>query len=328
MLDTVRDALESQELRDGVRSAVPLLAVLVGIALGVLLVRRGRYVPAPLAGIAFAAASLHALDRAHGIPDGLRDAAIAATIAGAIAWACSRLRPWLVLVGGVAAIPSALLVADLPEVADAPGWVGWLVLGMIVVGGCCIADFDRAHATQAWSPAMLAMTVGGIWATVPDTEFALVPLGVALVLLAPNVLLPYASIGPLGSFAAMVPIAWVVAIDSRGRWSAAIGSAACLGVFLVEPAVRLLQRRPIVTGPDPRWGRDVLVLHLGHAALVLLGSRVAGLRDEPGQAALIALVSLGAAFALLVTIRSRRPPTAFDVEEMGPLGESQQHAEK
>jgi len=188
-------------------------------------------------------------------------------------------------------------------------WVQLLVGAAIVLGSWLVADFDARWRRQGLGPVLLAASAAGVYSTVPDTEQALLALGVALPLALLGWPWPLASLGRAGAYTATGVLLWVVAAGGSGRGSAVVGGVACLGLLAVEPVARLLDPdRQSVLGhlPDGRWGAAaVALLHLG---LVYLAARVAGLRPTVATAVTIALVdfAVAVAAALLLTAARRR----------------------
>src|SRR5690606_20535133 len=139
----------------------------------------------PLAGVVVAGAAVAALDR-HVLPvDDQVVLALALLAAGrylADRWALHPVAPLPRALVLVAAVPGALvLAAALPT---DPGWVRPVVVATTVVGGAAAADLDRAAgrgASRAGAgvqpapgvgPVLVAVTVAGVYLTVPDTEMA------------------------------------------------------------------------------------------------------------------------------------------------------------
>ena len=250
---------------------------------------------APIAGALFAAGVVLGIDDAYGIPGqlGLGIAALAG--AGLIA----ELAPVPSLTGLGLSIPGAVLVSQADLAADA-GWVRWLVLLTIVVGGTLVGDFDHRWRMEGLGPVLLALTALGVFATVPDTERALVLLGVALPLPLLGWPVPLASLGRAGAYAGVGVVMWVAAMDGVGRTTSIVGAAACFGLLVIEPLARLAARGRSPLDALPRLPRLVWVVVPAalHLALVFAGSRVAGLRDDLGEATTITAVVGGVALAI------------------------------
>jgi hypothetical protein len=250
--------------------------------------RGTRGAPAlPVAGLLFAAAFAVALERRLGLPGGLALGLVLLAGAGAV----SGHR----VVGPLAlplAVPGAwLLVARSGLELDR--WARLLLGASIVLGGWLLADFDARWRRWGLGPVLLAVSVAGVYVTVPDTEQALVALGVALPLALLGWPWPLVSLGRAGAFAATGALLWVVGAGGAARGSAIVGGAACLGLLAVEPAARLLDPRHgsvLAWLPERRWG--VVAAALPHLGLVYLAARVAGLRSTAAAAAAISLAGL------------------------------------
>jgi hypothetical protein len=116
-----------------------------------------------------------------------------------------------------------------------------LVLASAVVGATLLSDFDSRWCRRGLGPVLLAVSMLGIYATVPDTEQALVLLGLALPLALTFWPWPVASLGVAGSLATTGLVVWTISAGGAGRTSSIIGGLACLGVLVLEPITRGLR---------------------------------------------------------------------------------------
>jgi hypothetical protein len=262
-------------------------------------------------GLLFAAAVALGLRQTLGLPGGLAVGLVALAGAGLAADlpVAAPLAPVLAVVGAWLVVTRSGLAAD--------NGLLLLVGVAIVVGGFLLADFDARWRRQGLGPVLVAISVVGIYTTVPDTEQAMVALGAALPLAFLGWPWPLGSLGRAGAYAAIGALLWVVAAGGVGRGSSVVGGIACLGLLVVEPTARLLDpgRGSVLEClPRGRWGAvAAATLHLG---LVYVAARVAGLRSTVAEAAVIASALLAAAVVLAVvasTVRShlvwsRRPP--------------------
>jgi hypothetical protein len=292
-LETMRAMIGRAELVAGFWSGIVALAVGLGLAFA----RRGGWDGTPLAvaGLLFAAAFATALALTLGLPGGLGFGLI--SLAGAAMLGQMRAGPAIV---PVLAIPGAWMVMWRSE--NLPEDLMRLLLGVAVVtGGWLLADFDARQRRQGLGVALFAVSVIGVYFTVPDTETALVALGAALPLTLLGWPWPLASLGGAGAYAAAGSLLWVVATGGVGRGSSIIGGIACLGLLAAEPLARLLHpgRRSVLDLlPDGRLGAVVAgVLHLG---LVYVAARVAGTRATLAEATTVALAEFGMAVALML----------------------------
>ena len=166
---------------------------------------------------------------------------------------------------GLAAGPAGGVVATLAGLAPAAAGVGALAATGVVpadretglapaaavaaalVAGALLTDFDRRRRDGLALP-LWAVTVAGVWATVPDVEAAVVVLGAG----PPPALLGWpgplargglVTLGLAGSLASAGLLVWVVATDGAARPGSMVGGLACLGVLAVEPVARRLAGR-------------------------------------------------------------------------------------
>jgi hypothetical protein len=245
------------------------------------------------AGLLFAGAALVGLDRTHEVPGGLLVGTALAALGIAIAGTAVKGTAPLRLAARLAAlVPGAWVVAAHSAI---PGerWVRVLVFATIVAGSALVADLDHRTARVGLGPVLFALSVGGVYVSVPDTEQALVLLGVA----APVALLGWplrTGLGHAGSAAAVAVFAWTAAVGGVGRPSSIVGAVGCLGLFVVGPAIRRPARLP-----SP-------LLAGAHALLVLISARVAGLRPTVRAAVTVVLLELIVALAVCGIAR-RRP---------------------
>jgi hypothetical protein len=273
--------------------------------------------PAPIAGlvvpIAFANGVKHWVGLPSNVTEGLLLLAGAGLVAGVLA---SWWRP-LALTGVLLAIPGAALLTSntgLPDVS----WVAPLVVVSTVLGGTLVADFDRRYAKRGWPVVMLAVSVVGVYFTVPDTERALVLLGASLPLVLLGWPIAIASLGSVGAYPAVGAIAWTAAFEGRGRHTAIIAGVACLGLFVAEPLTRALQGfKSTVFAALPKTWWMAIPVALVHLVLVFVASRIAGLRTDVSQAVLISVMALISAIAVLWALQSELPRVAPGSLERG-----------
>jgi hypothetical protein len=191
----------------------------------------------------------------------------------------------------------------------APSRGPWLLVMLLLLPvGWLLADFDARWRHRGLGPVLLAISVAGVYATVPDTEPALVALGTALPLALLAWPRPLASLGRVGAYAATGVLLWVVAVGGAGRGSAIVGGTACLGLLAVEPLARLLDpRRESILGLLPAGHAGVALACLLHLALVAVAARVVGLLPTVAAAVAVAVAELaGAVLAATALSRARR----------------------
>jgi hypothetical protein len=303
----LHEVVSRKEFHVGLHWGLALAAV-VAVAGGLSLWVFKR--PAPIAGLivplAFANGVKHWVALPANVTEGLVLLALAGLISGLLA---SWWKPFA-LAGVVLAIPGAALLTSnsgLPNV----GWVGPLVIATTVFGGAAVADFDRRYAKRGWPVVMLAVSVAGVYFTVPDTERALVLLGASVPLVLLGWPFALASLGSVGAYPAVGALAWTAAFEGRGRHTAIIGGVACLGLFVAEPLARLVQGlRPTALEALPKTWWMAIPVAVVHLALVFVASRIAGLRTEVSQAVLISAMGLVSAVAVLWAVQSELPTVA------------------
>jgi len=150
-----------------------------------------------------------------------------AAFAGASLVAPDRVLPF----GRVRGVPVELVVA-----------VGPLVLAGVIAG------WGRARCCCSARSA-------GVYATVPNTEAALVLLGVAVL----GFPIVGAALGNGGAYARGGNVPWAVAVGATGRPAALVGALGTFGVLVAKPVGRLISRpspgRAGAAGPG-RGARD------------------------------------------------------------------------
>lgn len=285
-MDSVISAFGSHEFRTGLIWG----GVGLGFGLGVSLVwLKVRHSSAPIVGLLIAAGAWWAMPEVRATPDALWQGL--AMLAGA-----GVLHHWARKVDLLPAILAAPGAWWITRVAKPPGseWVLWLLFAMIVAGAPMAASFDRHNTTMG--SVMFALAVAGAFFTLPDTEEVLVFAGVAI----PLVLLawpkPLARLGAIGAYPAIGLLAWVIAWGGRGRETAVIGAVASLGLLLSEPVARWLSRRSVTLLdrlPDNAGGP--VLAGLIDLPVVVVASRVAGLRSEVVIGGVVAIGSLAVA---------------------------------
>jgi hypothetical protein len=301
--NALMSAIRDRGFQEGL--ALGLVALPVGAVAG-LAIRKTTGLSLALGGLCFVAASGWALSRAEGSPDGLFLGLAMLVVAGALSAVLPG--PFLrSLVGALLAVAGAWLVVH-AEGIPRIGWIQALLGVGIVCGVAFTADLDRRWRPVGVGPVFLAISVLGVYATVPDTEQALVLLGASLPLALPGLLgrpASLAGLGSAGAYGAIGLLVWVVGVGGTGRHSAIVGGVACLGLFVVEPIAHALSRGPVrvIVDPERRWP-VLLVLSAGQLAIVFVCSRVAGLRETAVAAAWIAGLALVIGVVVLVLFGS------------------------
>lgn len=238
-------------------------------------------------------------------------AVVTGALAAAAAWTTASVG-WTVValagLAGAAAVPTprrtpavALLTAGIVGLAgSAPSpTAGAFLAAAVVVAAPAFGGVVRAQG-RPLTAALLAVSIAGIWAAVPDTEEILLVGGVlAVPLLATMVggLDRLDAPWSLPASAAVVgPVVWAAVHGGRGRPGSMVGGVACLGVLLVEPVARRLARGP---GPTRAPAAVAGVLLVVQVAVVLVTARVAAAQADVGPAALVATAALTAGTAVV-----------------------------
>jgi hypothetical protein len=184
-------------------------------------------------------------------------------------------RWWIV----IATVPGAALIA-LALHAPIPDWAAVVCFGAIVVVAPCAVAVDGAAPRLL--PALLAITALGMWGTTPDTEHTRVIVGalVGIVVLAFDRRLESGAGGTAAIVSLMV---WAATIDGHARHSAVVGALGCFGAIVLLPLVG----RARVPASTVRIAAVIAI----QAVIVVVCSRVAGLRDSAGASLAICAVT-------------------------------------
>jgi hypothetical protein len=181
------------------------------------------------------------------------------------------------------------------------------------VAGALLATYDRRHAGDGLTLALLAVTAAGIWATVPDVEQAVVVLGAALPLALlgwPLVRSAPPSLGPAGAVATAALLAWTSVTGGAGRPGSVAGALACLGVLAVEPFAHLLDPDPSDRRGAGGRARKAGALLAAQLLLVGVASRVVGRPGSLAVAGTLAVAELATGVAVAIALRRRSAGTS------------------
>lgn len=264
--------------------------------------RRDGREPLPVAGLALAGASLAATSGKLQLSGELVVGLLLLVGGGLFADLDPRLRRFL----PVLAFPGAVVICGSGDLVGT-GWVRVLVVVTIVVGGPLVAAFDHRWRHQGYGPVLLAVTVAGAYATVPETGRLVIVLGVAAALSLTGWPIPVASLGSAGSLVVTGLLAWTSATGGLERPSSIVGASACLGLLVVEPVGRALLRSgasALDSLPDRWWSCGVVAA--AQVVVVGVASRAAGLQVETSWAVVIAAVDLLVALAFVVALGASR----------------------
>jgi hypothetical protein len=212
----------------------------------------------------------------------------------------------------LATIPGAVWLAFGAPVGGVT-WVRVLWAVLIVAGGYAITDFETRHDRMGLGVIFFALATVGVFAAVPDTEEALIVMAASL----PVTLLAWpkvaASMGAEGSYLAVAMLLWVTIAGGEGRPPSIIGSAACLGLLLLEPVLYAL--RPAVavlwSGLRRNWF-GAMVATLPQLVVVIICSRVAARFNNELPTILVVAAVFGLTAWAAIYFASRRPQPTED----------------
>ena len=202
-----------------------------------------------------------------------------------------------VVVGALFAIPGAFFMIR-PEAAEPQSWLPWFAMLAIVFAAPLVASFDDRYPKTGLPMPLFGIAALGVFLAVPDTEGAMVLLGVAGIAGFLGWPRPVATLGAAGSYAVVGLYMFVAEGGATGRPASIVASAAVLGLLLIVPITVRLRSvgwaheldRVVAIGP--------LVAQLVLAVLI---SRTAGrVAWVPGAAALTVGVLAAAATIILL----------------------------
>ncbi len=297
----------------------PLRFALIALGLGIIfglawrIVHRPRLhgrprAPIAIAGLLFAATALAGYQSTGHLVVGLAVAVVLLAGGGLIADLASLPIPLHMLF----AVPGAVVIADRSALPD-PEWVRMFIAVVTVVGAGLVADLDRRNERSGLGPILLAVTMVGLYESVPDPDFALLLVGAAVPLALLGWPVPLARLGGSGAAVASGLLVWAAAVGGRGSLSAVIAGCACLGLFIIEPVAHLLlrRRRSVLERLPRRWWAPVLV-GVAQLGIVAGCTRIAAAGRSPVEACEIAAVSLVVAVALACALSSRATPRSVE----------------
>jgi len=186
----------------------------------------------------------------------------------------------------VAAIPGAIVVGTVFLEVLRPEIVAFVVVA-IVFSAPLVASFDERYHTSTVAMPLMAVSFVGVFFTIPDTEEAIVAVGVAL---------PFALIGPPGriahlggpgAFVSTGILVWVVASGGFSRPGSLILGTASLGLLVAEPVARRV-RAAQLTRSHRLLGLGVFGVGAVIAVQVVIGLTMSRLTSFAGSGTLVA----------------------------------------
>ena len=332
----VRDLFDTPQFGSGLTTGL-IVALVALMVIGLLRWRcpglqaaSPAWVPGAV-GVAFvvgttaAIGGLGPLTREAPVPAGVVAGLVALWGAGAVG---ARL-PNPPVAGALLALPGGVLLVD--GASGFPVWTAALLILGPACAGTAMADLDDRVSSTGAGPVLFAVALGGMYATVPDTELVRVALGVAL----PVTLLAWpftlARLGRGGSYAAAGLFLWIAVVEGIGRSGSTVGAAACLGMLVAEPLGRMVASRQrggrYRRLPAPRAAASPVVLVVSQLILVLYFARVAGFQTLAARATVLAAPAVAAAvIGAALGTRSRARSGRGGSETAAETGSSPQSA--
>lgn len=204
--------------------------------------------------------------------------------------------------GAFLAIPGAFLVIR-PDTEEPLLWLAWFAFFAIVFAGPLVNAFDRRYGSTGISLPLFGIATLGVFLTVPDTEGALVLLGVAGIAGFLGWPRPFASLGAAGSYAVVGVYVRVAAEGAVARPASMIAAVAVLGLLLIVPIAGRLRSSGWAHSLDEI---DQLIPLVGQLVFVLLVARTTGRIAGVPIAASLTVVFVAAATTIVMT-GPRRP---------------------
>ncbi|HEY3834395.1 MAG TPA: hypothetical protein VGO03_19035 [Acidimicrobiia bacterium] len=296
----ITDLLHTRQFQAGLVDGILALAVVLACSTVRVFGRRP-----PIAGAVFAFAGFAALTGTGPGRRALAGVGFAALIGVLLllgGGAASRALPPMLrmLIGPLLLAPGSVVLALAARNHGVPWWEALLLIVVLPPSAMLAGDFDRWHSARAYGPLLLAITVGGVYLVVPDTEGARALLGVALPFVLLTVPWARATLGMGGAAAAIGLIGYDVLIEGVGRPGSVIGALGCVGLFVYEPIGRRVAGGMRERARELSFRRDGTWTHLGcvviaaslHLIVVLWASRVAGRVHSASLALLLLLPAI------------------------------------
>jgi hypothetical protein len=170
------------------------------------------------------------------------------------------------------------------------------------------------HRSRRWEPALYAaVTLVGVWATVPDTETVLVVAGAALPGLALTIAWPEGTASALAGFVGLV--IWAAADGARGRPTSFIAALGCFGLLAVSPASEWARRKLGIDVPQLPVRTATAIRFATHASVIFVCARVAGPLTSQSEVALVTLSALAAGAVVMWAVPSPPQRAGLQIEE-------------
>jgi hypothetical protein len=207
-----------------------------------------------------------------------------------------------VAVGALLAVPGAFLVVR-PDASQS--WIPWFAMAAVVLAAPLVTAFDDRYYRTGLPLPLFGIAAFGVFLTVPDTEGAMVLLGVAGLAGFLGWPRPLNALGPSGAYAAVGIYVFVASEGALARPASIIAAIAVLGLLLLVPIVGRVRGVGWAHDLD---GVDAVFPLIAQLLLVLLISRTAGRMPGVEAAAALTVSFLAAAGVIMM----RRPAQLTD----------------
>jgi hypothetical protein len=332
MFEPVRTALGAPELHIGLlrgliaaflAGILALVAVGLRSAIGRRWLRRLRITASSrrlpgLVGPAFVIASVVSLDalqrtllpatKAAGTVPALPSSVVMGLALVWLGVAVAGLTPRPLPAGMLLALPGAWRLVAGHHFAG-PSWIPWVIVLGTAIAGPLAAETDRDLGRTGLGPVMWLFVVGAVYSTVPDTELALVLLGVAIPLALLGLPFRLARLGEGGAAASSGLLLWMAAQEGWARPGSLVGTLGALALLVTFPIGHRLRRWFRF---ELRWSRTrrMVVVLVAQFVLAMWAARVAGLAYGAIEAfaRLIPALAAGIALGIAMPMGRRRVP--------------------
>lgn len=265
-----QSSLISDATIDLLTSSGFITAVVIGIigVIAVMIWAVAARRPAPHGGLILTAGIAIAIATAIDVPLGLLVGLAALAIAGFIPTTSSILTMAMLIPGAVALATTQL---SSPR-TDAAAIVA---IGIVLLAPL-VASFDERYASSTVATPLVALSILAVFATVPDTEVAVLAAGAALPWLVAGPPIKLARLGRAGAFTVVGTLMWLVVEGGFSRPVALAAGVATLGVLVLEPLVTAftVSRGPASPNQDSPDHGHVVLLIVAQAAIIALISIV------------------------------------------------------
>jgi hypothetical protein len=187
--------------------------------------------------------------------------------------------------------PGAALLARVTPLAGSSLSRSVLAIATIAIA-VAMQDFDNVHGVKSGAWLLFAITAGGVYLAVPDTELARVLLGTALPFALLSIPTSVCRVGPAGNAAIAGLFSWVVVVGGRGRPGSVVGGLATIGILVAEPVGRHVLGEFTIRrkhGKEQPWILAIAVVALAQLAIALYASRIVAAEDKAIRALFVSV---------------------------------------